>query len=112
MEIISSAFVKRAWRRKRYRRLQKDGNRNPGFWKIKSVPRLQLKKVSPIRMWIKLKNAYIKMMLRLGGTQDVFGSTKSRRQTSNGYSIDEFQRRLIYEISKNLIVSRELATHN
>ncbi|KAL4568872.1 hypothetical protein LXL04_024489 [Taraxacum kok-saghyz] len=124
MEIISSAYdgtFNRAWRRRRYQRFDGGYKRNTKsvtfggnsrFWKIKAIPRLRLKKASPIRLWIKFKNTYIKMMLRLGVTDNVFGSKRVPRslQSSAGYSIEEFQSRLIYEISKNLFPSRELAT--
>ncbi|KAI3824196.1 hypothetical protein L1987_05646 [Smallanthus sonchifolius] len=125
MELVSCGFVhklNRSWRRRRYQRVTGSckkmsktvtfGGRNRRFWNIKAIPRLRLKKASPIRLWIKLKNAYIDMMLRLGGTENVFDSKRvpMRLQISRGYSMGEFQSRLIYEISKNLIASRELAT--
>ncbi|KAI3717071.1 hypothetical protein L1987_68411 [Smallanthus sonchifolius] len=125
MELVSCGLVRtlnRSWRRRRYQRVTNGykktsktvtfGGRNRRFWNFKAIPRLRLKKASPIRLWIKLKNAYIDMMLRLGGSESVFGSKRvpRRLQISGGYSMGEFHSRLIYEISKNLIASRELAT--
>ncbi|KAK9048888.1 hypothetical protein SSX86_030209 [Deinandra increscens subsp. villosa] len=124
MEIVSSVCsLNRSWRRRRYQRITR-GNRktsktvalgggNRRFWKIKAIPRLRWKKVSPMRFLIKLKNAYFNMMVRLAGTENVFGAKRvprRRLQASGGYSMSEFQSRLIYEISKSLIASRELAT--
>ncbi|KAI3699468.1 hypothetical protein L2E82_43805 [Cichorium intybus] len=125
MEIISSAIdgtLNRSWKRRRYQRFDGGyrrntktvtfGGKNRRFWKIKAIPRLRLKKFSPIRFWIKFKNAYLKMMLRLAVTDNIFGSRRvpKRLQISGGYSVEEFQSRLIYEISKNLFPSRELTT--
>ncbi|KAL8248845.1 hypothetical protein R6Q59_005713 [Mikania micrantha] len=125
MDIVSNNFLNalnRSWRRRRYQRVTVGhkkpsktvsfGARNRRFWKIKAIPRLRLKKASPMRLWIKLKNAYIDMMLRLAGTDNVFGSKRGPKMLlgSGCYSMSEFQSRLIYEISKNLIASRELGT--
>ncbi|KAL7611358.1 hypothetical protein Lser_V15G12540 [Lactuca serriola] len=125
MEIISSALdgtLNRAWKRRRYQRFDGGYRRNTNsvtfgggnrrFWKIKAIPKLRWKKASPIRLWIKFKNAYVKMMLRLGGSDNVFDSKKAPKTLliSGSYSTEEFQRRLIYEISKNFFTSRELAT--
>ncbi|XP_076891689.1 uncharacterized protein LOC143625626 [Bidens hawaiensis] len=122
MEIVPSCFLgalNRSWRRRRYQRVlgtsktKTLGGRNRRFWKINAIKRLRLKKVSVFRLWMKLKSAYIDTMLRLGGgNENVFGSKRvpRRLQASGGYSMGEFQSRLIYEISKNLVASRELAT--
>ncbi|MFS8016820.1 hypothetical protein Hanom_Chr15g01373031 [Helianthus anomalus] len=124
MENVSNGFIctlNRSWRRRRHLRISGGhkntsktitlGGRNRRIWKIKAIPRLRLKKLSPIRLWIKLKNAYIHMMLRLGRTEVTFGSKRVPRALKpGGYSMGEFHSRLIYEISKSLIASRELAT--
>ncbi|XP_076892248.1 uncharacterized protein LOC143543916 [Bidens hawaiensis] len=126
MEIVPSGFLgtlNSSWRRRRYQRVLGGckstsktatlGGRSRRVWKIKAIPRLRLKKVSVFGLWMKLKNAYIDTMLRLaGGTETIFGSKRvpRRLQASGGYSMGDFQSRLIYEISKNLIASRELAT--
>ncbi|KAK1423463.1 hypothetical protein QVD17_18766 [Tagetes erecta] len=126
MEIVTSrgfvSTLNRSWRRRRYQRINGRykklsktvvfGGKNRGFWKIKAIRRLRLKIASPIRLWIKLKKAYMNMMLRIAGNEHVFGSQRipNKLQVSGAYSMSEFQSRLIYEISKNLIASRELAT--
>ncbi|GKB06118.1 hypothetical protein Tco_0834351 [Tanacetum coccineum] len=122
MEIVTSAFdgsLKRTWRRRRYRRFSNShkkgattvmlGGRNRRFWRIKAIPRLRLKTLSPFRLLINLKNFYVKMMLRLAGSDYFFGSKKGPKALRS-YSTEEFHNRLIYEISKNLYASRELAS--
>ncbi|OIW05499.1 hypothetical protein TanjilG_27629 [Lupinus angustifolius] len=61
------------------------------YWRIKPITRVKWVMSSPLKMLAKLKNGYRNIMLRL-----------------EGYSIDEFEARLIYEISKTLIASHEL----
>nr|XP_043639090.1 uncharacterized protein LOC122610161 [Erigeron canadensis] len=123
VELSSSVFdgsSNKSWRPRRYQRINSYrksvktvtfGGKKKRFWKIKAIPRLRLKKFSPIRLYLKFKNAYINMMLRLGGTENVFGSKRipKRGQVSSAYSMEQFQNRLIYEISKNLFTARELA---
>ena len=71
----------------------------------------------------KLKNAYIDFMLKFSGKvkggslsisngigDGVFGQKRipKSRQVTHKFSMNEFEARLIYEISKVLIASREL----
>ncbi|KAF9664008.1 hypothetical protein SADUNF_Sadunf17G0111300 [Salix dunnii] len=120
---------KRYWRRKRYQRL--DGVITAGKkitvarlggiprrgWKVKAVPKLRILKsniVSPLKLLSKLRNAYINMMLGLAGEVDgtnVFGNKRvpRGRQVKATYPSEEFEKRLVYEIYKNLLATRELS---
>ena len=122
MEIVTNAFdgsLKRTWRQRRYRRFSNShkkgattvmlGGRSRRFWRIKAIPRLRLKTLSPFRLLINLKNVYVKMMLRLAGSDYFFGS-KNGPKSLHSYSTQEFHNRLMYEISKSLFASRELAS--
>ncbi|KAM7516333.1 hypothetical protein LguiA_005916 [Lonicera macranthoides] len=114
------------WRRRRYQRLGGATNRKnlktvrfgggpQRSWRIKVVPKLRLKAVilSPFKIWSKLKNAYVNMMLNLAGkvghsnNVNVFGEIRipKARQVSKGYSSNEFENRLVFEIYKALAAS-------
>lgn len=71
---------------------------------------------SPLTILTKLKNAYMNFMLKLSGNVGAMNSDNifevkripKARQVSKGYSRDEFEARLIFEISKTLVASYEL----
>ncbi|KAI8030383.1 hypothetical protein LOK49_LG01G03483 [Camellia lanceoleosa] len=124
--------LKRHWKRRQYGRLDSTtsnrkkikitrfGGRRPRrIWRIKTVPKFQLKIASPSKLWKKLKNAYINMMLSLAGRvssmsgEDVFCSGNRISVASRvpvACSQDEFENRLVIEIFKSLMVSKELGT--
>ncbi|KAJ8761256.1 hypothetical protein K2173_001312 [Erythroxylum novogranatense] len=132
MELLSKPFPgtwKRYWRRKRYQRIDGAGSRKNTktlrlggpkprrVWKIKAV-KLRLRLFSPLKLWNKLKNAYVDMMLSLAGnagylsSDNVFGSKripKARQVIPVVYSNEEVENRLIYEIYKALEATRDLA---
>jgi len=134
MELAPRSFYgswKRYWRRKRYQRFDgaitarknikvtRFGGGPRRVWKIKAVPRLRILKsiASPLKVMSKLKNAYINMMLSMAGNVDgtnVFGNKRvpRRRQVkaTNCPSTEAFEKRLVYEIYKNLLATRELST--
>ncbi|XP_057984002.1 uncharacterized protein LOC131168501 [Malania oleifera] len=121
--------LKRYWVRRRYHRLDGsvknrksmkvarlgDGRRRR-LWKIKAIPKLRLKIASPLKLWHKLKDSYINMMLNLAGNVgqlnngNAFGTKRipKARKVPVVYSNDEFENRLIFEIYKALTASREL----
>uniref|UniRef100_A0A6N2LHE4 Uncharacterized protein n=1 Tax=Salix viminalis TaxID=40686 RepID=A0A6N2LHE4_SALVM len=121
---------RRYWRRKRYRRLDSaitarknttvarlGGGSRSRAWKIKAVPKLRILKniASPLKLLRKLKNAYINMILTVTGSADgtpVFGNKRvpSGRQAKAIYPSEAFEKRLVYEIYKNLLATRELST--
>jgi hypothetical protein len=87
-------------------------------WKIKAVPKLRILKsiASPLKLMSKLKNAYINMMLGMAGNVDgtnVFGNKRvprGRQVKAPNYPSEAFEKRLVYEIYKNLLATRELST--
>ncbi|KAJ4822399.1 hypothetical protein Tsubulata_008936 [Turnera subulata] len=135
MELLPTPFYatwKRYWRRKGYQRLdgavtsRRKVTRFGGTsssprrsWKIRVVPKLRLKNIaSPLKIMRKLKNAYVEMMASLVGNvgalnydTKAFGSRRvpKAKEVKFVYPGDAFESRLIYEISKTLIPSRELA---
>ena len=132
MELAPSFFNgswKRYWRRKRYQRLDgaitarkntnvaRFGGSPRRTWKIKAVPKLRILKniASPTKLLRKLKNAYISMILSVAGNADgthVFGDKRvpRGRQVKAAYPSEAFEKRLVYEIYKNLLATRELST--
>jgi len=117
--------IKRYFRRRRYQRLDNGGaatgerkmkmvrlRRSPHRqWRIKAVPKLTWMVRSPLKMLAKLKSAYMNFMLRSMNTDNIFGNKKTLkidRQVSKNYKSDEFEARLIFEISKALVASHEL----
>ncbi|KAM7520283.1 hypothetical protein LguiB_019245 [Lonicera macranthoides] len=133
MQNLSNPFnssSKTYWRRRRYQRLGGATNRKnlktvrfgggpQRSWRIKVIPKLRLKPVilSPFKIWSKLKNAYVNMMLNLAGkvghsnNVNVFGEIripKARQVSKAAYSTNDFNNRLILEIYKSLMVSHEL----
>ncbi|XP_022759951.1 uncharacterized protein LOC111306318 [Durio zibethinus] len=122
--------LKRYWRRRRYERLNGEVTRNKKnvkikrfrggsrrFWKIKAVPKLRWKIIaSSIKLLTKLKNAYMNMMINLAGNvghlnnDNTFGGKRipKARKVPMIYSSNEFEERLVYEIYKALIATREL----
>ncbi|QCE12916.1 uncharacterized protein LOC114185876 [Vigna unguiculata] len=119
--------IKRYFRRRRYQRLDSGGaatftgerktkmirlRRSPHRqWRMKAVPKLTWMVRSPLKMFAKLKNAYMKFMLKSMNTDNMFGNKntlKIDRQTSKVRKNDAFEARLIFEISKALVASHEL----
>ncbi|XP_054785469.1 uncharacterized protein LOC129291999 [Prosopis cineraria] len=92
------------------------------YLRIKAIPKLRLVVRSPLKLLTKLKDAYIDLMLRFsgkvgggligvgGGGDGVFGKKRipKGRQVTDRFSMSEFEARLIFEISKVLVASREL----
>uniref|UniRef100_A0A2P2QAR5 Uncharacterized protein n=1 Tax=Rhizophora mucronata TaxID=61149 RepID=A0A2P2QAR5_RHIMU len=133
MELLPKPFYntwRRYRRRKRYQRLDgavtgrknvkivKIGGTPRRVWKIKTVTKLNFKIFSPLKLWKKLKNTYVDMMLGLAGnvgslnTSNYFGNKRVPKARQVGpvvYSNDEVENRLIYEIYRALIATRDLA---
>ncbi|KAI3412650.1 uncharacterized protein J3R85_017093 [Psidium guajava] len=124
--------LKRYWRRRKYRRL--DGSRsrrlqvtrlggNTGSprrsWKIKIAPKLRLRTIysSPFKIFARLRDAYVGMMVGLAGkvgslnTNNFFGGKRvpKSRKPRIVYTSEEVEARLVYEIYKALQASRELS---
>ncbi|KAE9595180.1 hypothetical protein Lal_00009281 [Lupinus albus] len=86
------------------------------YWRIRPITRVRWVMGSPLKMLAKLKDGYRNIMLRLESNlgaknnDKIFGGNRISKacQVFKGYSIDEFEARLIYEISKTLVASHEL----
>ncbi|KAL0015366.1 hypothetical protein SO802_002435 [Lithocarpus litseifolius] len=98
MELIPKPVqgtLKRYWRRQRYQRLHGSkpvrknvkitrfgGSPRRRVWRIRAVPKLRLKNFTPLKLWTKIKNAYMNMMVSLAGnvgslnTSNVFGGRR------------------------------------
>ncbi|KZV42242.1 hypothetical protein F511_13341 [Dorcoceras hygrometricum] len=86
-------------------------------WKIRIGPKLRLiRLVSPFKLWLRLKNAYMNMMLRFANSTNtsnsanVFGEKRipGARKAPATYTNSEFENRLILEIYKSMVSSLEL----
>ena len=122
--------LKRYWRRQQYQRLHgsKSSRKNVKVtrfgagsprrvWRIRAVRKLRFKIFSPFKLWTKLKNTYMNMMVSLAGnvgylnTSNIFGGKwvpKARQVSHVVYSTEEVESRIILEIYKALLASREL----
>ncbi|KAH6755979.1 hypothetical protein C2S52_009607 [Perilla frutescens var. hirtella] len=124
MEIMQFATSMR--RRRGYNRLSPK-NRNKmkvvrfggakRSWRLRLAPKLRLIRLaSPLKLWSKLKNAYVNMMLKLANSSGssnntgVFGAKRipKSRDLPASYSRSEFENRLIFEIYKSMVSSYEL----
>ncbi|PIA63671.1 hypothetical protein AQUCO_00201190v1 [Aquilegia coerulea] len=136
MELISSPFsgsIKRNWRRRQYQRLDGSVNREDTMkiarlggkrkrlWRIRAIRKLKLgfKTVSPINLLAKLRDSYINMMLGIAGNvgslncDSFFGGKRipKARTVRKVSKAEEFETKLVYEIYKALMASRELTSH-
>ncbi|XP_062103665.1 uncharacterized protein LOC133814760 [Humulus lupulus] len=133
MELLPKPLYRnlnRFWRRRQYRRLDKAARGRKKLavawfggepvrrkWKLRAPRRLRILQLigrSPLKLWSKIKNGYINMMVNLAGnvgslnTNNVFGAKRipkskpAHDRKSIVYSGDEVERRLIIEIYKAL----------
>ena len=131
MELIPKPLhrnLNRYWRRRRYQRLDGAVNGRKKVqvtrfhggpppsrkWGVRATRRLRIMGLSlsqsPVKLWTKVKNAYINMMLSLAGnvgelnTNNVFGGKRipKSRQIPVVYSGGEIEDKLIFEIYKAL----------
>ncbi|XP_051140652.1 uncharacterized protein LOC127258056 [Andrographis paniculata] len=83
-------------------------------WRLRmGAPKLRLIRLaaSPLRLWYRLKNAYMNMMLRVRlGSAPEFGGKRipEARASPVAYSRSEFENRLVFEIYKSMVASFEL----
>ncbi|KAI6691520.1 hypothetical protein NL676_028348 [Syzygium grande] len=137
MDLLAKPFEgssKRYWRRRKYRRLdgghgrrlqvgRLGGGGNTGgprrSWKIKIARKLRLRTIyySPFKIFVRLRDTYVNMMVRLAGkvgslnTDGFFGGKQAAkpRRPRIVYSSEEVEARLVYEMYKALQASRELS---
>ena len=137
MDTLGSPFngsMKGQWKRRQYKRLDgkssttpnrkkvkiiRLGGRSRRFWRIKSVPKFHFIKIaSPLKLWEKLKNGYIKMMLSFAGNVsslsnygDFFHvkliSENHHRAPHVACAKKEFERKMVFENFKALMASKE-----
>ncbi|KAL9427687.1 hypothetical protein AB3S75_029800 [Citrus x aurantiifolia] len=127
MELIPNCnSLKRCWRRRGYQKLNDARKRNVRVirlkgpsssrcWRIKAVPKLCFKIIaSPLRLWTKFKNGYIRKMNNLAGkvgslnNDNVFGGRRIPRARQGDkviYSNEEIENRLVLEIYKILVAT-------
>ncbi|XP_073017986.1 uncharacterized protein [Primulina eburnea] len=127
MEIIPfTKSIGRQWRRRGYSRLSptrrnlkkaRFGGNPKRSWKVRIARKLRLVRVvSPLKLWYRLKNAYMSMMMRLADSShtansgNLFGEKRvpKARDLKTTYSKSEFENRLILEIYKSMVASLEL----
>ncbi|KAK9276319.1 hypothetical protein L1049_005850 [Liquidambar formosana] len=133
MEINPSAYydnLKRYWRRRRYQRLngattnkkkpkimRLGGSCRRRLWRIRAIPKLKLRFVSPIKLLAKFHDAYIDMMIRLASSVEnsngvgAFGGKRIAKGclVSKASSGEEVDSRLVLEIYKRMASTREVA---
>lgn len=128
----------RYWRRRGYQKLNDARKKNVRVirlkgpsssssssrrWRIKAVPKLCFKIIiaSPLRLWTKFRNSYIRKMNNLAGkvgslnNESAFGTKRIPNQARQGarvvYSSEEIEDRLVLEIYKVLVASgREISS--
>ncbi|KAL1566621.1 hypothetical protein AAHA92_02209 [Salvia divinorum] len=130
MEItaLNGSPVMRRWRKRGYSRLSPTNRRSlkvvrlnspKRSWRLRLTPKLRLVRLaSPMKLWCRFKNAYMKMMLRFanitgtsGAANTAFGTKRipnKAREAPMAYSRTEFENRLVLEIYKSMVASLEL----
>ena len=139
MERISRPFNgKNYWRKKGYNlldgaalprrttqvvQIKGDGGKPRRLWRLKRAPKLgysYLKKMvrSPKKLWLKFKEGYINMMLRLAGDMGHINGgglfekkriSQARKVPLKYKNMEEFEARLVLEIYKSLSTSKGLS---
>lgn len=80
-------------------------------WKIRaSARRVKIVLSSPVKLLRKLKNLYLTMLLKLAGEHGQKRITKARHLPI-ARSTADFNNRLLLEIYKSFVVSREMSTN-
>ncbi|KAJ4961773.1 hypothetical protein NE237_021683 [Protea cynaroides] len=123
--------LKKYWKRRTYRRLgdvgyssvrknrkvlRLGGNSSRRSWKIRAIPKLQLKINFPMKIWKKFRDGYINMMLGFAGKagghseSSVFGGKRIPRGRPIP-QLSEFDKRLVLQIYNSLVASRELVSY-
>ncbi|XAR72306.1 hypothetical protein NMG60_11018898 [Bertholletia excelsa] len=129
MDIVSSTYLKnlrRCLRRRKYQRLEeaaqskKPKNLKLGrktssrVWRIRLVPKLPCRLVSPIKLLARFHDAYVDMMSRMlvGNNLILFVGKQPvlRGRRVPAVAATNEDGKLVVEIDKHLASSRELAT--
>ncbi|KAJ7943094.1 Transcriptional repressor NrdR like [Quillaja saponaria] len=138
MEIVPNTYyenLKRYWRRRRYQKLNDEKNKkkkklkvlrlgsvretNRGqVLRIRIIPKLKLGIISLIKYLAKFHDAYVDTMIRLSGNAGnsrnygLFGSKSilKSRQITMSCGGEEVDGRLVFEIYKRMMSTREVAS--
>ncbi|GLJ09534.1 hypothetical protein SUGI_0111310 [Cryptomeria japonica] len=86
-----------ARRRRRRLRVAKMGSRKRRMWRLKRLPRLKLRWFNPKRLLVKLRDAYVQMMLSMANSS-VFSSDMA------GVYGDPFGQRCVKEYDPKMLV--------
>lgn len=118
---FSGSLGKKQWKRRGYNRITptnrknvkivRFGTANKRPWRLRLAPKLRVMRLaSPMKLWFRFKNAYMKMMLRISNTGNLFGDKRipQARDAPMAYSRSEFENRLVLEIYKSMVASLEL----
>ncbi|KAK9067731.1 hypothetical protein SSX86_011842 [Deinandra increscens subsp. villosa] len=119
--------VKCYWRTRRYHRLgtttasatddgeqQRRGRRRT--WRIRLNPRLKLKLPrSPKNLFIRLRDGYVRIMMKLANTSVIRGRTMTGGYDGDGFGketvVKEYDEKVIIQICKNLAIRRNQQNH-
>ncbi|MFS8005098.1 hypothetical protein Hanom_Chr13g01233451 [Helianthus anomalus] len=116
-------IVKSHWRRRGYHRLgtttntivhgdheEKSKPRRRRKWRVRIPPRLKLKLArSPQKLFIRLRDAYVQLMMKLANTSAVRGRTMIGCN-GDGYGkmmIKEYDEKIVIEIYKNVVIGKD-----
>ncbi|PWA86041.1 hypothetical protein CTI12_AA142260 (chloroplast) [Artemisia annua] len=114
-----NSYARRFTKRSKYQRLNDGSNTKKKSWRVKIAKRLRWKGISPRNLWISFKHAYIRLMLNMAGnvgyltsgtgimSQKLPARASGRRISASRKDFDD---RLLNEILKNFVASRDLAT--
>ncbi|KAK1298605.1 hypothetical protein QJS10_CPB14g00223 [Acorus calamus] len=120
------------WRRRSYQRLDRSPNhktlrvvrlgggnsgspRRRRLIKVRPLAKLKLRMFSPLRLLVKLRDAYVDAMLGIRGPSasgsQMFGDGRVPRGRKVKESSKEFERRMILEIYKSIAASRGVSVY-
>lgn len=125
--------LRRHWRRRKYQRISgathskrklqvlrlgggaADAPRRRRLWRIRRIPKLHWKIVSPIKLLAKLSDAYAGMMICLANKMANGGFLRGKKPAKPRHLVwastgDQVDTRLVEEIYKQLVASRRLST--
>lgn len=108
--LFRSRYVRLNGHRKKMRTAKLGGGSPVRAWKIRaSARRVKIVLSSPVKLMRKLKNLYFTMLLKLAGENGQKRITKTRHLPI-ARSTADFNNRLLLEIYKSFVVSREMST--
>ncbi|KAK1357475.1 hypothetical protein POM88_050731 [Heracleum sosnowskyi] len=109
--IFRSRYVRLNGHRKKMKTARLGGGSPVRAWKIRaSARRVKIVLSSPVRLLRKLKNFYFSMLLKLAGEHGHQKRITRARHLPIAKSTADFNNRLLMEIYKSFVVSREMST--